>query len=1020
MYLRWPPSTWGVAAVWLSLITVFSYYAAAAELHQFSDGSQAVNITFDTPGSNASVSFKVKKNSTITNASLSVSGYKHHIVDQAQLIGGWSYQVEKNRSYGQTFDPHKDTISAISVPIWRLGSPTDLVVEIREAYPGSWNPTSTVVFQKTISSTSIPTETTWVFIETNNLTINESKNYTIVLRENATGTADGSNGYRWVCGDGSGYYLTQSDDHGNSWVTYPFRDRGFMFKTYYSNTPLNVTVDIGDGVTTWNHIGELNASSSPKLIQMNISALQGYIDFHLADVRGYVEVPINISIRSGGIVELRINISFYNNDLAIQDITTNPAYGHKDESLTITAVIENRGEDGYTKNAEVTFYINGSPIGLDHVFTEETWVVDIYDYYYSPTQLTVPLNSTVRWKNLGGVAHTVTSDDGAFASGDIAPGDSWAHLFSQLGTYPYHDDHFPTAMRGNITVASWDEATISWTPQEDGFYDITVRVDEARQFQETNESNNRAAIQLIVDSSTPTTTDNAPKGWQPTAFNVSLLPYDALSGVAYTSYRVDNGSWYNGTRVLIDTQGNHTIEYYSVDNAGNVEPVKKAYAALDLSHPAVTVYSPLNTTYTAATVDLNYTASTEGSPISWVGYSLDGSANVTLLGNITLTGLSDGPHTLVVCSNNTLGRMNCEEVVFIVKIPRPAIPTGGGGGGGGAAPSPLGATQTIKKIEAGEIGRAVFPEEDSPYIREISVVVKQRTHNIKVTVQTLKKKPSYLEDPEGEVFSYLSIRASGIYRANLKRAEIKFQVNRSWLKENNISKNTVVLTRSTGGRWIALPTQVVDEDPKSIYYEATAPGFSYFAITGKPNSGYTEKEEAASNATPPSSPPPTTLPPTTPPATVAPALTTTPPPTTLPPSEAPLQASKRRQLLLLAAIAAITVVAGAGSVALKIKAKNKRRKKYVADASSIKVAASAGTLDGEAMYYMSRDEFNKLDAEIRSSIDITIVEVTGEEIEEYGGELAAISSQLGLPILKEREGGEKNENTINSFDSAGP
>ena len=53
---------------------------------------------------------------------------------------------------------------------------------------------------------------------------------------------------------------------------------------------------------------------------------------------------------------------------------------------------------------------------------------------------------------------------------------------------------------------------------------------------------------------------------------VTLTATDDLSGVAGTLYQIDTGSWqsYNGP-VTVTALGQHTITFYSVDNAGNVE-----------------------------------------------------------------------------------------------------------------------------------------------------------------------------------------------------------------------------------------------------------------------------------------------------------------------------------------------------------------------------------------------------------------------------------------------------------------
>lgn len=76
--------------------------------------------------------------------------------------------------------------------------------------------------------------------------------------------------------------------------------------------------------------------------------------------------------------------------------------------------------------------------------------------------------------------------------------------------------------------------------------------------------------------------------------------------------------------------------------------------------PAVYIISPENKTYTANSVCLTFTVN---EPTSWIGYSLDGQANVTITGNITLMGLSDGSYSLKVFANDTAGNMGSSETV---------------------------------------------------------------------------------------------------------------------------------------------------------------------------------------------------------------------------------------------------------------------------------------------------------------------------------------------------------------------
>jgi PGF-pre-PGF domain-containing protein len=177
-----------------------------------------------------------------------------------------------------------------------------------------------------------------------------------------------------------------------------------------------------------------------------------------------------------------------------------------------------------------------------------------------------------------------------------------------------------------------------------------------------------AQVYFYVDTQPPITTDDSPEGWQNAEFVVNLIAQDNLSGVAYTSYKLDNQIWVNGTTVNITTEGNHTIEYYSVDNAGNVEDLRKTYAALDVTPPVVNITSPLNRTYTAKEIPLNVTAN-EG--ISAWTYSLNDASNATFTPNSTTITAQEGINHIVVYALDRAGNLAYDEVYFTVDTTPP-------------------------------------------------------------------------------------------------------------------------------------------------------------------------------------------------------------------------------------------------------------------------------------------------------------------------------------------------------------
>ncbi|MEM2293950.1 MAG: hypothetical protein QXX41_11815 [Nitrososphaerota archaeon] len=75
----------------------------------------------------------------------------------------------------------------------------------------------------------------------------------------------------------------------------------------------------------------------------------------------------------------------------------------------------------------------------------------------------------------------------------------------------------------------------------------------------------------------------------------------------------------------------------------------------------IRIISPINGTSYAGSVSLIFSVNR---PVVWMGYSLDGQANITITGNTTLTGLSDGTHSLIVYATDTDGNTGASETVY--------------------------------------------------------------------------------------------------------------------------------------------------------------------------------------------------------------------------------------------------------------------------------------------------------------------------------------------------------------------
>jgi hypothetical protein len=85
----------------------------------------------------------------------------------------------------------------------------------------------------------------------------------------------------------------------------------------------------------------------------------------------------------------------------------------------------------------------------------------------------------------------------------------------------------------------------------------------------------------------------------------------------------------------------------------------------------ITITSPENRTYASTCVRLNFTVEPEGTALDWIGYSLDGGANVPITGNTTvpIVGAPPYDHNIVVYANDTYGNMTASNTVYFATHP---------------------------------------------------------------------------------------------------------------------------------------------------------------------------------------------------------------------------------------------------------------------------------------------------------------------------------------------------------------
>lgn len=141
-----------------------------------------------------------------------------------------------------------------------------------------------------------------------------------------------------------------------------------------------------------------------------------------------------------------------------------------------------------------------------------------------------------------------------------------------------------------------------------------------------------------------------------------------------------NGSVIGAIALPALAEGTHRVTVY-VKGTGYFPETRDSmeqattYFTIDLTPPIISDLSVENKTYNQLNLPLDFAVN---EPTSWIGYSLDNEANVTLTGNTTLA-LKEGSHSIVLYANDTAGNMVASETIyFTIKQVFPTIPVAAG------------------------------------------------------------------------------------------------------------------------------------------------------------------------------------------------------------------------------------------------------------------------------------------------------------------------------------------------------
>jgi hypothetical protein len=210
--------------------------------------------------------------------------------------------------------------------------------------------------------------------------------------------------------------------------------------------------------------------------------------------------------------------------------------------------------------------------------------------------------------------------------------------------------------KANVTIS---ENSVILPVLPDGSHNIVVYASDL-----AGNTGASRIIRFTVDTQPPNISLLSPQNRIYNTTDISLT-LTANERIRWFGYSVDGQAnvTISGNHTLGLDDGMHNIVVYARDLAGNIGASSTVYFTKDTVAPTISILSPQNTTYYVTEVPLTFVISETTSCIS---YSLDGQDNVIITGNMTLTGLPHGSHTLTVYATDEAGNNEISETIYFI------------------------------------------------------------------------------------------------------------------------------------------------------------------------------------------------------------------------------------------------------------------------------------------------------------------------------------------------------------------
>ncbi len=216
-----------------------------------------------------------------------------------------------------------------------------------------------------------------------------------------------------------------------------------------------------------------------------------------------------------------------------------------------------------------------------------------------------------------------------------------------------------------IDSGTWTDYTTPFDVIADGRHVVDYRAVDNAGLVYTNTINVNLDLSAPVTSAVVSGTAGL-NGWYTSAVSISLSGVDTLSGVASTFYRVDGGAWTQYSAAFgVATEGTHTVEFNSTDNAGHVETTVNQAVDNDTLEPDTTAAlsgTPTGGWYAAA-VTVTLTSTDESSGVASIQYQLDSTTWQTYGTAVAVSG--DGAHAFAYRATDNAGIVEATHTATI-------------------------------------------------------------------------------------------------------------------------------------------------------------------------------------------------------------------------------------------------------------------------------------------------------------------------------------------------------------------